>query len=254
MCALATSHTLLCMLNLDQCKPAPYTRPAMKKSVSLTVQARDAAKKPKDLRKAGVVPCVMYGNKTENTSIQCDSKAFHKAYAEAGQNTVVDIDMGGTKIPCLIHAVTLDPITGIYEHIDLYAVDMMKKVTTHVPVVLKGEAPAVKGLGGVLLTVHDELEVSCLPGDIPESFVLDISKLENFHDSITVSTLAVPKGVEIKNNPDTVLVTVQEPRKEEEVAPVAAADATAEGGAAGAEGTAAGAAAPVAAEKKEEKK
>lgn len=227
----------------------------MKKSVTLTVQSRDAAKKPKDLRKAGLVPCVMYGNKTENTTLQCDSKTFHKAFAEAGQNTVVEVDMNGKKVPCLIHAVTLDPVTSNYEHIDLYAVDMTKKVTTHVPVVISGESPAVKTLGGVLLTVHDELEVTCLPADIPHSFVLDISKLENFHDSITVAMVTVPKGVEIKNNPETVLITIQEPRKEE-VAPVA--DAAAVEGAVPAEGTApaegAAAAAPADAAKKPEAK
>jgi len=227
----------------------------MKKSVTLAVQARDTTKKPKDLRKAGLVPCVVYGNKTKHATAQCNGKEFHAAYLSAGQNTLVDIELEGKKVPCLIHAVSFDPVSGAYEHIDLYAVDMTKKVTANVPVIVQGEAPAVKGLGGVLLTVHDELQVTCLPSDIPASFILDISVLENFHDSITVAAIKVPAGVVIENNPETVLVTVHEPRKEEEIVPVVAVpaegDVAADGAvpAEGAEG-----AKPEEAKKKEESK
>lgn len=233
----------------------------MKKAVTLTVQAREEAKKPKDLRKAGLVPCVVYGSKAKNQSVQCDAKAFHKAYVSAGSNTVVEVEVGGKKVPCLIHAVALDPVTGNYEHIDFYAVDMTKKVTTHVPIVVQGEAPAVKNLGGVMLTVHDELEVTCLPGDIPESFVIDVSGLENFHDAITVASVKVPSGVTVTNNPETVLITIQEPRKEEEIAPPVPAEGAEGEAQEGAEGAAEGEAGEKkegdekpAAEKKEEKK
>ena len=127
-------------------------------------------------------------------------------------------------------------------HIDFYAVDMTKKVTTHVPVIVKGESPAVKAQGGVLVTVHSQLEVTCLPKDLPQNFIVDISKLENFRDSILVSMLQVPTGVVIKTSPDTVIVTVQEPRKEEVIAPVPGAAVP------GAEGAVEGAAAAPGAE------
>lgn len=231
----------------------------MKTATSLTVLAREKATKPSDLRAAGLVPCVVYGNKMENSSVQCNAKEFHAVYLTAGENKVVDIDVAGKKVPCLIHAVSFDPVSGNYEHIDFYAVDMKKKVTAKVPMVVKGESPAVKSQGGVLITVHDHLEVSCLPSDIPESFIVDISILENFHQSILAGALKIPEGVTLKTSPETVLVTIHEPRKEEEVVVVTATEGAPTDGTVPAEGAATaaeGAAAPKVEEKgkKEETK
>jgi large subunit ribosomal protein L25 len=213
----------------------------MKEKLSLAVSPRKIEENVKTLRRSGEVPGIIYGNKVKNQTIKCQQKALHSAFVKAGENQLITVEVDGKKIPCLIHAVSFEPVTDSYEHVDFYAVDMTKKVTTRVPIIVEGESPAVKTQGGVLVTVHDELEVSCLPTDIPEHFIVNISKLENFHDSITVAQLKVPGGVIIKTAPDTVIVTVQEPRKEEVIeAPVAAVEGavTAEGEAAapGAEG------------------
>lgn len=221
----------------------------MQKAIPLSVSARDAKENVKSLRKAGDVPGVVYGNTTKNTPIKCNAKALHGVYVKAGENTLVDVDLGGKKVACLIHAISFDPVTSAYEHVDFYAVDMTKKVTTHVPVIFQGESPAVKTLGGVLLTVHSQLEVTCLPTDIPSHFTVDISVLENLRDSITVAKLKVPTGVTIKESPETAIIIVQEPRKEEVIEVVAATPAEgavpAEGGVAA--GTAAAPGAPGAA-------
>lgn len=231
----------------------PYSISAMKQAIPLTVTGRDLKKNAKNMRKAGTVPAVIYGN-IKNTPVECSSKEFHSVFAKAGENTLVEVTMEGKKVPCLIHAVTYDPVSSAYEHVDFYAVDMTKKVTTHVPVHFTGESPAVKNEGGVLLTVHSQLEVSCLPSDIPSHFTVDLSVLEKLRDSFTVAKLKVPSGVTIKESPDTAIVIVQEPRKEEVIAPVVTAVEGAEGatpadGAAAAPGAAAaaGAAAPAAA-------
>ncbi len=218
----------------------------MKKTIPLSVSTRSAAQNVKDMRKAGDVPGVMYGNTMKNTAIKCNAKELHGVYVKAGENTLVEVDVEGKKVPCLIHAIAFDPVTSAYEHIDLYAVDMTKKVTTRVPVVFQGECPAVKNHGGVLLTVHGELEVTCLPSDIPESFIIDLTVLENLRDSVTVAKLKVPQGVVITQSPETAIVIVQEPRKEE-VIEVAVPGAEGAAAAPGAEGAAApGAAAPAA--------
>lgn len=227
----------------------------MEKALSLAVQSRDLKESVRALRSAGTIPAVVYGNKTKNTTIKCSDKEFNAVFLKAGENTLVEVELDGKKIPCLIHSVTFDPVSSKYEHVDFYAVDMTKKVTTHVPVLTTGESPAVKSLGGVLVTVHSQLEVTCLPKDLPQHFIIDISKLENFHDAVTVATLKVPAGVTIKAPAETVIVTVQEPRKEEVIVPVAGAavpgaeGAPAEGAAAapGAEGAAAAPAAGAAA-------
>ncbi len=219
----------------------------MKKTIPLSVSTRSAAQNVKDMRKAGDVPGVMYGNTMKNTAIKCNAKELHGVYVKAGENTLVEVEVEGKKVPCLIHAIAFDPVTSAYEHIDLYAVDMTKKVTTRVPVVFQGECPAVKNHGGVLLTVHGELEVTCLPSDIPESFIIDLTVLENLRDSVTVAKLKVPQGVVITQSPETAIVIVQEPRKEE-VIEVAVPGAEGAAAAPGAEGAAAapGAAAPAA--------
>lgn len=135
---------------------------------------------------------------------------------------------------------------------------MTKKVKTHVPIYLEGESPAVKSLGAILVTVHSEVTVSCLPKDLPHNLPVDLAKLANFHDSIVVADIKVPTGVTIEESPETVLLTVQEPRAIEEETPVVAATTVVEGeaGAAPAEGEAAktDAAAPASAEKGDAKK
>lgn len=228
-----------------------------KESIALAVSPREKGVSPKNLRKAGTVPGIIYGGKNENISIQCSMKEFHKVYVKAGENTLVNVTLDNKKIPCLIHAVSFDPVSDKEEHVDFYAVDMTKKVTTKVPVIVTGESPAVKTLAAVLVTVHDTIEVTCLPSDIPSSFIVDISSLENFRDSITVAALVVPANVTVKSAQDMVIVTVQEPRKEEVVevaAPVEGA-AAADGAAAPAAEGAAGApgAAPAAGAKADDK-
>lgn len=225
----------------------------MKKAIPLSVSNRDSTHNVKDMRKAGDVPGVIYGNTMKNTSIKCNAKELHGVYVKAGENNLIEVDVDGKKVPCLIHSISFDPVTSAYEHIDLYAVDMTKKVTTNVPVVFTGECPAVKNHGGVLLTVHGQLEVTCLPSDIPESFVVDLTVLENLRDSVTVAKLTIPAGVVVTKPPETAIVIVQEPRKEEVievVAAVAAEGAAAPGAEAAAPGAApADAAAPAAAGK-----
>jgi hypothetical protein len=87
---------------------------------------------------------------------------------------------------------------------------MTKKVSAKVPVVLEGESLAVKAEGGILVTVHDMLEVSCLPADLPSQFVVNISVLEKFHDSITVAAIKVPIGVALVKAPQGELLMINQ--------------------------------------------
>ncbi len=242
---------------IDRSRRNPYPVPAMKQKITLAVNKRPADVSAKNLRKAGEVPGVVYGSKTESTSIVCKTKELHNVYMKAGENTLVEVELDGKKIPTLIHAISYEPVSGAYEHVDFYAVDMTKKVTTRVPVSFEGVAPAVKDLGGILVTVHGEVTVQCLPADIPEKFVVDLASLKEFRDSITVASLAMPQGVTAVDNAETVIITVQEPRKEEEVVatPAAGAEgAAADGAAPAADGAAPAAAAPAAAGDKKDAK
>jgi len=227
--------------------------------IALQAEARTAGVKPKVLRGAGKVPCVVYGSGVATESLACDKGEITRVYTKAGESSIVEIRLGSRHVPALIHQVDLDPLSGQIAHVDFYAVDMTKEVETKVPVRFAGEAPAIKELAAIFVVAHDHVTVRCLPKDLPHELIASISGLKEFHDVVTVADLQVPSGVKVKESTETVLAVVQEPR-EEEVVEVAAPVEGAEGAAAapGAEGAAAeGAAAPAAdaaAAKKEEKK
>jgi large subunit ribosomal protein L25 len=218
-------------------------------TISLKASKRDGKMKPGASRRAGQVPCVVYGNVDENLHLQCEEASLHRAFQKAGESTIVELDVDGAKVPVLFKDISFDPITDRETHVDFYALNMKEEIETTVPVHFEGEAPAVKSLSGVFVTVHEHVTVRCLPSDLPRSITARVDGMTEFHSSVSVKDLELPKGVKIMEAPETLLATIQEPRKEEEIAPPVAA-VPAEGAvAAGAEGAAAvpGAAAPTAA-------
>jgi large subunit ribosomal protein L25 len=210
--------------------------------ITLQAKTRDPKAKVKVLRRGNLVPGIVYGHKTKDLLVQCDEKALRKAFTQAGESSLVELDVDGKKIPVLFKDVSFHPVSDREIHADFYAVNMEKKIDTMVPVRFQGESLAVKALGGVFLVVHDHIRVRALPKNLPHDLPVSIAGMENFHDHVTVSQITVPEGVEILEKPEAVLAVIQEPRTEEVVAtPVAAAAVPgAEGAAAapGAEGAA----------------
>ena len=208
----------------------------------LPTQARPADVSPRNLRREDKVPCVVYGNEVKNTSLCCNYNQLLKVYIKAGESTLVELDMEGKKVPVLIHTIDFEPVSGRISHVDFYAVNMKKEIEARVPVRLTGISPAVRDEGGVIITAYDHLTVRCLPADLPHDIEVPLGVLVKFDDSILVSQIIVPKGVTVKEAADTLIVTVQEPRKEEVIVPVAAAvPAEGEAAATPAEGEAAAA-------------
>lgn len=183
--------------------------------ISLKAQARSSEKAAKLLRREDLVPCVVYGNEAENTSVQCDYNELYKAYTLAGGSTIVDLDVDGKKIPSLFHDLSFDPVSDKILHVDFYAVNMKKPIEAQIPLEFVGESEAVKGLSGVLVTTNDHVTVRCLPTALPHSLEVSIESLETFNDVIHVSDIVAVDGVEIVDDPETMVATVQEPRKEE---------------------------------------
>lgn len=205
-------------------------------ALKLTITARTAGLKASGVRKTGSVPCVVYGKGKETRQFQCNATALHKTFIQAGESTLVELDLDGFQTPVLFKEVSFDPVSGREIHADFYAVDMQKEIETHVPVRFEGEAPACKELGAIFIASHSHVRVRCLPGDLPHDLPVSIAKLAAFHDVVTVADLTLPKGVTVMETPETVLALIQEPRKEEEIAPPPAAEAVE--GAASAEGEA----------------
>jgi large subunit ribosomal protein L25 len=191
--------------------------------VPLRATARTQEKSAKEVRRGGAVPCILYGNEVKNTALQCGVNDIAKAFARAGESTLVDLEVDGKKVPVLFHAIQFEPVSGRIMHVDFYAVNLKKEIETPVPVRFTGEAPAVKELSAVFVAVQNHVTVRCLPTALPHDLEAPCGKLVQLHAVLTVADLIVPANVKIKDAPSTVLATVQEQRKEEEIVPVAAA-------------------------------
>ena len=185
----------------------------------LQVKIRDLQNKPKKLRREAMVPAVLYGHKVKNVFLIVDRKQFQKVFKEAGESSLIDLAIEKEKKPrkVLVKEVQRDPVSGEYLHIDFYEVRMTEKITAEAPLEFKGVSRAVKDLDGVLVKNLDEIEVSCLPQDLPHSILVSISSLKTFDDVIYVKDLDIPKNVEVLAHPEDVVVSVMPPRSEKEL-------------------------------------
>lgn len=188
-------------------------------------------KKTKTLRKQGVIPAVVYGEGVAAMPLSVPKKDFEKVYREAGESTVVELNVGEKRMNVLIHDVAVGALKGEPEHIDFYALRMDKKVKMKVPLVFIGESPAVKNEGGVFVKVMQEVEIEALPKDLPHELTADISGMLALESRIFVKDITAPAGVIIEANQEDIVAIVETPRSEEELTALAekpAADAPAE--------------------------
>jgi large subunit ribosomal protein L25 len=177
------------------------------------------------LRQSGQAPAVFYGPNRQSTMIAIDAKEFlQKVYALEGSHLIrfrSSADELASKI-VLVKEAQYHPVTGAVLHADFYEVDMTQKLLVRVPLHFTGKAVGV-ALGGILQPVQRDVEVECLPNDIPEFINVDVSGLD-IHDAIHVSELQAPVGVKVHYDTDATLVTVLPPTVEEvkveEAAPV----------------------------------
>ena len=183
-------------------------------------------------RAGGKVPAVLYGiagsGKAEATAIAVEPKALRKIlHSEAGANTLISLKLAGagdTRV--LVKDYQLDPITHEILHADFYRIAMDKALRVTVSIVAKGEAPGVKQQGGILEYVHRQVEVECLPGDIPEHIEINIGELM-LHQGVRVRDLPGNPKVKLVTDADTMLVHVIMPKAEEVATPAATAEGAA---------------------------
>lgn len=180
-------------------------------------------------RKAGMLPAVLYGKGQDSLSIEVSGKEFEKVFRRAGENTLVRLQIEGQgEKRVLIHDVAKHFMKDEIIHVDFYEVDLTKTVKTKVPLHFEGTSPAVKELGGILVKVLNEVEIEALPTDLPSALTVNMESIKGFEDSIRVSDLPVPANVKIITGPDEVVVSVTEPRTEEELASLEQSTAEAE--------------------------
>jgi large subunit ribosomal protein L25 len=171
------------------------------------------------LRRAGQIPAVLYGRKIEPVLLSVNTKDLEQILKKGsfGQFILNLVIQNGKKVtkPAIIKELQTHPVSGNLIHIDFYEVDMKRQIKVMVPVVTTGKSVGIEE-GGLLNIVRRELEVFCLPGDIPEAIEIDISEL-GIGDSIHLEDVPLGENVEVAADVNFTVVTVLSPKVEEEV-------------------------------------
>jgi len=187
-----------------------------KQRPTIEAQKREmTGKKVKRLRQMGIMPASVYWNDFKSITIQMDAKEANLMFEEHGESGLIDLQIEKETFPVLFKNPQFHPVTGEMIHVDLYKVNLKEKTTVEVPIEIVGESASAK-MGNVLINVIDSVEVEALPTDLPENFVVDISKLATLEDMITVADLEYDKEImTIVTDPEQVIVKTEEPKEEE---------------------------------------
>jgi large subunit ribosomal protein L25 len=192
----------------------------------LTAEIREGVgkEKAKKLRSKGLIPAIFYGPRAQTIPLVIHSKELAKALqTEAGENVLIDLDIRkgpqSNRKVVMLKDIQIDPLLRVTLHTDFYEVAMDEMVTVEVPVHLVGKPEGTK-VGGILEQVRREIELQCLPGDIPKSIDIDVSALM-IGDSIHVQDISVEKA-KIISDTNFTIATVVPPAVEEKVAEAAA--------------------------------
>jgi large subunit ribosomal protein L25 len=193
--------------------------------VALTAHSRKGTGKgaARTLRRQALIPAVFYGPEVDPVNLSLKYRDLEKLIKTgAGENVIIDlaIETGESTLShrAMLKEIQMDPVKQTILHVDLYEISMDKKIEVEVPITLTGTAKGVSDEGGILQQVSRTLEISCLPDNIPDSFELDVTDL-NIGDSLHVSDLNIPQGIEVLVEGELTIATVVPPTKVEEIEP-----------------------------------
>jgi large subunit ribosomal protein L25 len=168
------------------------------------------------LRASGRIPSVVYGSSYETRHLSVDpADVIQILHSESGHNTIFKLEVGDALVDVLIRDLQLDPIKGTLMHADFQTVALDELMEFQVPVDIQGTPVGVKNSGGILDVVMREIDVECLPTEVPDSIPVDVSELE-IGDSVRVSVLSVDEKVKILSDTELVVAHVVPPRIEVE--------------------------------------
>ncbi len=179
----------------------------------LTAQPRTELKKGAAgrIRRDGGIPAIIYGHH-EPVPITVNAREFHKLFRRISESTIINLEVDSSTYGVLVKDYQEDILTGRVLHIDFYEFERGRALRTHVPVHVSGSPKGVRE-GGILEHPLHEFEIECLPKDLPDEIVVDVSDLE-VGSSIHVADVAAPEGVRILNSEDQVVALVTAPRAE----------------------------------------
>jgi len=175
-------------------------------------------KKTRFLRRQGVTPTHLFGSGLDSLALQCDTPTLQRTIARAGMTRIIALDIEGDKNPrsVFIREIQKEPRSGALLHVDFYQVKMTEKIKFDVPIVLTGEAPAMKEKGRTISHSLTSLSVECLPDDLPPQIEVDLSLLEEVEQAIFVRDIVLGPGVTVLDEADQMVVKVSEVKEEVE--------------------------------------
>ena len=167
-------------------------------------------KKVRFLRRQGITPTHLFGHGIESVALQCDTTQLKHVLAQAGRTRLISLKLDKARNPrnVMIREIQRDPRTGELIHIDFYQVRMTEKIKVEVPIILVGEAPALKSKENRLLHELNSLDIECLPDKVPANVEVDISSLTEAEQSIRVKDIALGEEITVFNDPEVVLVRI----------------------------------------------
>lgn len=188
-------------------------------TLSLNVETRtERGKQLKHLRSADQVPGVVYGPKETSQALKIKKSDLERVIRDAGESSIIVLKGLENDTEVLVHDVAFDPTKGGVVHIDFYAIERGKELTTNVPLEFIGEPPIEKH-GGTITKILHEIEVTCRPSNLPHHIEVDLSGLSEFGMDIKIEDLNIPEGVTVDHEPDEIVAKAQEVIEEEEEEP-----------------------------------
>ena len=178
----------------------------MEKVVLKASKREVTGKQVKALRRDGQLPAVIYGRHVEPIAISLEAHSTGLVFAKLTSSTLVTIDVDGTEYAALVREKQRNYIKGNLTHIDFLAVDLTEKITTKVHLTFTGVSSAVKDYSAVLVHRMEQLEVECLPTDLPERILVDISTIKEIGNSIRVRDIALPENVAVLEDADEIVI------------------------------------------------
>lgn len=174
-------------------------------------------KKVNRLRRAGLLPAVVYGPNTEPVAVQLNAREAARVIRRIAGTQLVDLVVDGQRRKVLVHELQRDPIRGDYTHADFYAPDMSRPFRVAIPIHLTGSSFAVTGFSGVLVRGLTDLVIECLPDNLIPSITVDISPIVEIGQAIYVRDVQVPDTVKVLSDPDDMVARVTYQAKEEDL-------------------------------------
>jgi len=181
---------------------------------ALTIKAKPREnKKPNQIRREGFIPGTVYGHGFSSKSVQINAKEFlklpHKAYSH-----INELEVNGENLPVIIRNVQIDPVSDQFLNIEFYCIKSDERIKVKVPLNYIGHSPAVLA-GGVLIVSLNEIDVQCLPKDIPDFIEVNLEEIKEIGQTIQAKDLKVPDYIQVLTRPEELLAKVEIPRTHE---------------------------------------